>query len=240
MGRIRSVPLVVVLIALAGVAMLAPALHALTLGKTAIAGVFAQSAFLTVSAALVLGAATQGYRPRNPGQSLIVSLVAAYAVLPPIMAWPVAQVMPAVDFAQAWFEMVSSLTTTGASLLPSGTATPQPVHLWNALVGWLGGLFVLVAAGAILAPLNLGGLEVANPRPVGRPAQTAVAIHGTVDPGQRLVLTLWLVAPAYGALTLALWVGLLLTGETGLPALAHAMGTLSTSGISPTGGLERA
>ncbi len=240
MGALRDLPLLVVLVAVAGLAMVVPAFHALTLGKTAIAGIFGQAAFLTVTGAAVLAAATAGYRPRNVGRSQILSLVGAYAVLPPILAWPLAQAMPQITYAQAWFEMVSSLTTTGASILPPGVRTPQPVHLWNALVGWLGGLLVLVAASAVLAPLNLGGLEVANPRPVGRPAFAASPIHGSADAGHRLWSAVRVLVPGYAALTLALWVGLLLTGETGLPALAHAMGTLSTSGISPVGGLERA
>ena len=240
MGPLRHLPLIVVLLGVAGLAMLAPAIHALTLGKIALAGVFGQSALLTLTGAAVLAAATAGYRPRYAGRSQILSLVAAYLLLPPVLAWPLAQAMPQLGYSAAWFEMVSSLTTTGASLLPPGVRTPQPVHLWNALVGWLGGLLVLVAAAALLAPLNLGGLEVANPRPVGRPAQAASPIHGGVEAGARLALTLRLLAPAYAGLTLALWVGLLLAGQTGLPALAHAMGTLSTSGISPVGGLERA
>lgn len=240
MAWLRSVPLVVLLIAVAGIAMLVPAFHAVTLGKTAIAGAFAQAAFLTVAGAAILATATAGWRPRNPVQAQFLSLVAAYAVLPPILAVPLTQVMPGVGFSEAWFEMVSSLTTTGASLLPPGVRTPQPVHLWNALVGWLGGLLVLVAAAAILAPLNLGGLEVADPRPVGRPSQASLPIHGGPDTGQRLATAVGLVAPAYALLTLVLWVGLLLTGQSGLPALVHAMGTLSTSGISPMGGIERA
>ncbi|MGY6411845.1 MAG: potassium transporter TrkG [Alkalilacustris sp.] len=240
MRSLRDLPLLVVLVAVAGVAMLVPAFHALTLGKAEIAAIFAKSGFLTVTAAAVMAAATMGYRPRNVGRSQILSLVGAYAVLPPILAWPMVQAMPQLTFAQAWFEMVSSLTTTGASILPPGVRTPQPVHLWNALVGWLGGLLVLVAASAVLAPLNLGGLEVANPRPVGRPAFAASPIHGTADAAQRLWLSVRVLVPGYAVLTLALWVGLLLAGQTGLPAIAHAMGTLSTSGISPVGGLERA
>lgn len=236
----RDVPLLVVLVAVAGAAMLVPALHALTLGKGALAMIFAKGGFLTLTAAALLAAAMAGYRPRNPARSQILSLIGAYLLLPPLLAWPLAQAVPGLGFAPAWFEMVSSLTTTGASLLAPGAATPAPVHLWTALVAWLGGLFVLVAAGAVLAPLNMGGFEVAHPRPVGRPAFSASPIHGSADAAQRLWVAVRVVAPAYAGLTLALWMALQMAGAPPLAALVHAMGTLSTSGLSATGGLDGA
>jgi len=236
--RLPALPLLVLLIALAGGAMLVPAGFALATGEGWLAALFGKAALITLAGAAVLGAATAGFRPADPVRSLFLSLIGAYAVLPPLMALPLAEAVPDLGFRGAWFEMVSSFTTTGASLLPPMPETPAAVHLWNALVGWLGGFFVLLAASALLAPLNLGGLEVGNPRPVGKSAFAATPIHAAAEPGARLAAQFRLLAPVYGALTLALWVGLLMAGEAGLPALAHAMGILSTSGISPVGGLE--
>ena len=232
------VPLIVVLLGVAGLAMLVPSALALAEGAAALAGLFAKSALIVGAGAAVLGAATMGYRPANPVQSAILSLVGAYLLLPPVMALPLAEAMPEMGFADAWFEMVSAFTTTGASLLAPMPETPAAVHLWVGLVGWLGGFFVLLAATALLAPLNLGGLEVANPRPVGRSAFGATPIHRGAEPSQRLWSQLKLMAPIYAALTLALWVLLLLAGDPPFPAAMHAMGILSTSGLSPVGGIE--
>ncbi|MDN5568263.1 MAG: TrkH family potassium uptake protein, partial [Paracoccus sp. (in: a-proteobacteria)] len=55
----------------------------------------------------------------------------------------------------------------------------------------------------------------------------------TSDPGVRLIRAAMQVGPLYGVLTLILWVGLLLLGDPSFLALTRAMGTLSTSGISP-------
>jgi trk system potassium uptake protein TrkH len=238
MRHLRDLPLLVMLIAVAGLAMLPPAGFALATGDGGMAVIFAKSALLCGAGAGVLGAATARHRPAMAERRQLLSLVAAYAVLPPLLAFPVAEAVPGFGYARAWFEMVSSLTTTGATLLPPGGATPAPVHLWNAMVGWLGGFLVLLAATALLAPLNLGGLEVANPRPVGRPAFAASPIHDAPEAGSRLAANARLLAPIYGALTLALWIGLLMAGDTPFVGLAHAMGVLSTSGISPVGGLE--
>jgi trk system potassium uptake protein TrkH len=238
MGHLRDLPLLVILIAVAGLAMLVPAGFALATGAGGLAGTFAKSALLTLTGAAVLGAATARRPAVAPERSQLLSLIAAYAVLPPLLAFPLAEALPGFGYGRAWFEMVSSMTTTGATLLAPGTATPAPVHLWNALVGWLGGFLVLLAATALLAPLNLGGLEVGNPRPVGRPAFAASPIHDAPDPLMRLAANARLLAPIYAALTLALWIALLVAGETPFVGLAHAMGILSTSGISPLGGTE--
>ncbi|MFN4102602.1 MAG: TrkH family potassium uptake protein, partial [Pararhodobacter sp.] len=53
------------------------------------------------------------------------------------------------------------------------------------------------------------------------------------DPTTRIARTAEAVLPIYAGLTLALWVGLLLTGDPSFLALCRALGTLSTSGISP-------
>ena len=135
--------------------------------------------------------------------------------------------------------MVSSLTTTGATLFDPARL-PASVHLWRALVGWMGGFFMLVTAIAILAPLNLGGFEVLSParrRPQGRDADRARSSPQPTPPSGCVRYTLGLL-PIYAGLTLVLWIGLLIAGDAPLVALCHAMSTLATSGISPVGGLS--
>ena len=56
--------------------------------------------------------------------------------------------------------MFASLTTTGATIFDSSNLIAEPIHLWRALVGWLGGFIFLVIAFAILEPMNLGGFEI--------------------------------------------------------------------------------
>ena len=72
----------------------------------------------------------------------------------------------------------SCLTTTGATLFDRPQLIAEPLHLWRALVGWMGGLMVLVTAFAILAPLNLGGFEIGQRRaPAAREAAAAARIE---------------------------------------------------------------
>ena len=208
-----------------------PALYAVGTDSTGLGRDFLWSALIILVGTVMLGIATAAFNPRNLARSHLAALVSAYAVLPPVMALPILETVPDTTFANAWFEMVSAFTTTGSTVYDPGRL-PNAVHLWRAVVGWFGGFITLLAAYAILAPLNLGGSEVASGRVPGRGALGASQVTRTAEPTERLVRFALQLFPIYTALTLALWVALLIAGDNGITALIHAMGTLSTSGIS--------
>lgn len=235
MRRLYDLPLLVALVGLAGIAMLLPALHAYVQRDLAVARPFFYGSLLVLVLAGLTGIATSPWRPRNLQRGLLAAMVLAYVVLPPVFALPFQQAMPGTSFHRAWFEMVSDFTTTGATLYPPETLGPT-LHLWRSLVGWLGGLFVLVSAIAILAPLNLGGFEVVSGGAVGRGTAGALAAP-PAHPNERVARYALAIFPVYGGLTLLLWLLLLLAGDDSHLALCHAMAVLSTSGISPVGSM---
>jgi trk system potassium uptake protein TrkH len=230
-ARLAELPLLVVLIGITGGLSLLPALYAVGVDQTALGRDFLWSALIILIGTVMLGIATAAFNPRNLARSHLAALLGAYAVLPLVMALPLLEAVPDTTFANAWFEMVSAFTTTGATAYDP-VRLPDAVHLWRALVGWFGGFITLLAAYAILAPLNLGGSEVASGRVPGRGALGASQVTRTAEPTERLVRFALQLFPIYTALTLALWVALLIAGDSGITALIHAMGTLSTSGIS--------
>ena len=142
-------------------------------------------------------------------------------------------------FLNAWFEMVSDLTTTGATVYEDPGRLTGAVHLWRAVVGWMGGFLVWVSSIAILAPLSLGGFEVLAMRGQDRTG-ALTQITRVADASMRLRRYAILLFPIYAMLTLALWVGLLVAGDLPLVAVSHAMSTMATSGISPVGGTQAA
>lgn len=231
LARLAELPLLVVLIGLAGSLALLPALYAVAIDQTALGRGFLYSALIILIGSVMLGIATAAYSPRDQARSHLAALVGAYAVLPLVMALPVLETVPDTTLANAWFEMLSAFTTTGATVY-APARLPDAVHLWRATVGWFGGFLTLLAAYAILAPLNLGGSEVASGRVPGRGAFGAGQVTRTADPGDRLTRFAFKLFPVYAGLTLALWIALLIAGDSGVTALIHAMGTLSTSGIS--------
>jgi trk system potassium uptake protein TrkH len=234
--RTAGQPLLVVLAAIAALAMLLPAAHAATLRDWAVARAFLQAALLLLVVLAMVAMAAAGNRAAHAPRGQLGALVGAYLLLPPVLALPFHAAVPAAGFGAAWFEMIAAFTTTGATLYDAPGALPASVHLWRALVGWMGGLFVLVAAAAILAPLDLGGAEVLTGRVPGSGHGGTGGGRGA-DTRALLLRHALAILPAYTGLTLALWILLLIAGERGLMALCLALGTLSTSGIVPGGGL---
>lgn len=231
LARLAELPLLVVLLGLSGAVALIPALYALGADDLQHARNFLYAALILMVLTVMLGIATAAYAPRDRARSHLAALVLAYAVLPFALALPLVEAMPDTTLTNAWFEMVSSFTTTGASVyLPERLA--DAVHLWRATVGWFGGFLTLLAAYAILAPLNLGGTEVSSGRIPGRGGIGSAQSSRSVDPAQRLTRFAFLLFPVYAALTVLLWCGLMILGAPGITALIHAMGTLSTSGIT--------
>lgn len=233
LARLAELPLLVVLLGLCGAIALVPAVYAIGVGDHEHARDFLYSALILLVITVMLGIATAAYSPRDPSRSHLAALVLAYAVLPFALALPLREALPDTSLTNAWFEMISAFTTTGASVYPPERLA-DAVHLWRATVGWFGGFLVILAAYAILAPLNLGGTEVSSGRVPGRGAVGTAQIARTADPSVRLTRFAFMLFPVYGSVTFLLWCGLIVLGESGISALIHAMGTLSTSGI--TGG----
>jgi trk system potassium uptake protein len=232
MQRIRDLPLLLILAGAGALAMLLPALHGFVQRDYAVARAFFYASMLLLLLIAMVGIAVSAWRPRNLARSHLAALVLAYVLLPPLLAIPFHHALPGTSFHDAWFEMVSALTTTGATTYASGQLS-DTLHLWRALVGWLGGYFVLLSAISILAPLNLGGFEVVSGGTVGHGIGGGWLGDRLAPPAERVLRTALALFPVYGGLTLLLWLLLLLAGDPSLVALCHAMGTLSTSGISP-------
>jgi trk system potassium uptake protein TrkH len=129
------------------------------------------------------------------------------------------------SFSACYFEAMSGLTTTGATILSDIGSVPKGLLLWRALTHWLGGLGIVMLFVAILPTLGVGGkklfqFEAPGPKHEGgvrpRIADTA--------------RTLWVI---YLGLTIAAVLSLRLTGAMGwFDAVCHAFSMVSTGGLS--------
>ena len=240
MERLARLPLIILLVGIGALAMQVPALHAFAIRDLEVGRAFFYSGLLCLILFGMLAIAASSYRIRRQGRSHLISIFVCFAGLPVLLAVPFSEAVPDTRFFNAYVEMVSSLTTTGLTLFEPDRLPPS-VHLWRAQVGWLGGFFVWVTAIAILAPLNLGGFEVVSSDEVGRGASgSTVQLDHASNPSERLLRYSLRFAPVYCGLTLILWVALIIAGDTPLIAISHAMAALSTSGISPVGGIDAA
>ncbi len=232
-ARIVALPLFVILMGIGAGIMLIPAAHAASLGQMQVARSFLYASVLVFGFVLLLAITFNGHAFKSTARSHLLTLVAALTVYPAILAVPFYEAVQDTTFVNAWFEMVSSLTTTGATVYDNPGRLGGSLHLWRATVGWMGGFLMWVAAAAIFAPLNLGGFEV---RSSGRKGGYMTQFAEQNEPSERLVRVAAKLLPIYTTLTAVLWIGLVIAGDSGLVALIHAMSTLSTSGISPIGG----
>ncbi len=236
--RLADLPLTLLLLGGTAISMWLPASFAVVQSDHRTARAFFYASLLILMLTAMVAIATANRRPRNPVRASLAALVLAYVVLPVAMALPVYEAIGDTRFVNAWFEMVSSFTTTGATLYDV-ERLPEAVHLWRAQVGWMGGFFILVAGIAVLAPMNLGGIEVMSGRVPGRSAEGLSQITHTATPSRRMLRQASAVLPAYLGLTVVLWGLLVMAGDRSFVAFCHAMSSVSTSGISPVGGLPQ-
>jgi trk system potassium uptake protein TrkH len=237
-ARLLTFPLILILAGIAALMMYLPAIDAGMRGFSGVGKAFAFSGTIGLALVITIGLALSGRSDQRMSDTQnLMSLLLAYVLLPVFLAIPFYTGVRNTTFLNAYFEMVSSFTTTGATLFGSQGRLVDSLHLWRALVGWGGGLLLWISASAVLAPLNLGGFEVTAR---GEPGQdeTVLSRFERATPAKRLAQSTRVLAPVYLGLTGALWICLLIGGERAFVAAVHAMSTMATSGISSIGGLQ--
>lgn len=63
-------------------------------------------------------------------------------------------------FADAIFETMSGLSTTGATILPNIEIMPKAILLWRSMLNCLGGIGIVMFAVAMLPFLGIGGMQI--------------------------------------------------------------------------------
>lgn len=89
---------------------------------------------------------------------LLVTLV--WTVLPLFGALPIWLQLPGVSLTDAYFEAMSGLTTTGATVLTGLETLPTSINVWRCFMVLVGGMGILVLAVAILPLLGVGGSQI--------------------------------------------------------------------------------
>lgn len=89
---------------------------------------------------------------------LLVTLV--WTALPAYAAMPLHRLVPEVGVADAYFEAMSGLTATGATVFSRLDALPVAVNVWRCFLQFIGGLGVMLLAVAVLPLLGLGGTQL--------------------------------------------------------------------------------
>ncbi|WP_197053833.1 MULTISPECIES: TrkH family potassium uptake protein [Chitinibacter] len=169
--------------------------------------------------------ATRRYKREMRPRDGFVLVVGIWSLLPAVAAVPLLLFNPATSFTDAYFETMSGLTTTGATVFTGLDHLPPSINLWRHLLNWLGGMGIIVLAVAILPLLGVGGMQLfkaETPGPI-KDAKLTPRIHETAR-------NLWLI---YAGLTLIC--ALLLKyagGMSWLDAVCHAFAAMCLGGFS--------
>jgi trk system potassium uptake protein len=183
---------------------------------------FGAAATVFVGGALVLATITDRARLGVRQSFLMTSL-----------CWLTAAIFGAVPFmllqhhlsaTDAFFETMSAITTTGSTVMIGLKDAAPGILLWRGLLQWIGGIGIIVTAVAVLPMLQIGGMQLFRTESSDR-SQKIVPRTAQLATG---------IAIVYGAMTLALVLGLLAAGMTVFDAIIHAMTTISTGGFSTT------
>jgi trk system potassium uptake protein TrkH len=221
--------LVAVLNVFSRVLLLFAASMALPWGLSVALGDGAQLAFAyslagTLVAGLALWLATFHERRELQVRDGFLLVALVWTVLPAFATLPLLFSMEALSFTDAYFEAVSGLTASGATVLTRLDELAPSVNIWRGLMIWLGGMGVIVLAVAILPLLGVGGSQLFK-------AETPTPMKDTkLTP--RIAETakgLWLV---YVGFTFACAIAYWLAGMSALDALMHGFTTMGLGGFS--------
>jgi len=135
---------------------------------------------------------------------------------------PFIYVSTSLSYTDAFFESVSGITTTGATVINNLDFLSEGILIWRALLQWFGGIGIIVLAMAILPTLQIGGMQLLHMEHDDPYEKTLPKIN-------QFVLELFVL---YIFLSILCAVLYYLAGMSGFDSIIHAMTTISTGGYS--------
>jgi len=142
------------------VMFLMPLAWAWQLDAPALRDVWLRSLGLTLAVGLLLMLLTKNHQRELAVRDgfLLVNLV--WLVLPALSAVPLMLAIDGLSWTDAYFEMMSGFTVTGATVLSGLDKLPVSVNIWRCFVQLIGGLGIVLLVVAVLPMLGLGGVQL--------------------------------------------------------------------------------
>ena len=123
----------------------------------------------------------------------------------------------------AFFEAMSGITSTGATILDDIDSMPHGLLFWRSITQWFGGLGIIIFTIALLPFLGVSGLQMFA-------AEVSGPTHNKVNP--RIGITARWIWSIYIGITALLMVLLWLSGMGGFDSICHALTAAGTGGFS--------
>ena len=223
MEDLRPVGYVIGLLVLAlGLTMLAPLLSDIVSGNGEWP-VFAGAATVTaLSGGLVALSCRNGVGEGLSIRQTFLVTTTIWVVTPVFGAIPFMTGASQLPFVDAFFEAMSGLTTTGATVIEDIDPLPEGLKLWRGIMQWLGGIGIIVVAMVFLPELRVGGMQIFR--------SEAFDTMGKILPRAGEIASR--ISVIYVGLTLACAFAYGLAGQSGFDAMVHAMTTVATGGFA--------
>jgi len=178
----------------------------------------------TAAIGLLMWLLTRRYKGELSIRHGYLLVVTMWAAMPAFATLPLLLVIRGLSFTDAYFETMSGLTTTGATVLSGLDTLPPAINIWRHELNWLGGMGIIVLAVAILPLLGVGGRQLFKAETPG-PMKDAALTPRITETARNL----WLV---YLGITIACIVSLKAVGMNWLDAICHAFATMGLGGFS--------
>ena len=184
--------------------------------------------FISAAVALAMGLPLWWFTPSNYELSFrdaVLIAVFGWVIISAVSALPFMIHGSIPSFTDAFFEMMSGYTTTGASILNDIESLPHGLLFWRSETHLLGGMGFLTLT-LIFLPHGMAGVRIF--RAESSPGQV-ITKEKFLPRNRDAMIWLWSIYLGLNLLqTLLLWGG----GMSLFDALCHAFGTVSTAGFS--------
>ena len=178
----------------------------------------------TASAGVLMWLLTRHHKGELSIRHGYLLVVAMWTAMPAFAAIPLLLMIPGLSFTDAYFETMSGMTTTGATVLTGLDSMHPALNIWRHELIWLGGMGIIVLAVAILPLLGIGGRQLFKAETPG-PMKDSTLTPRITETARNL----WLV---YLGITMACIVSLKLAGMNWLDAVCHAFAAMGLGGFS--------
>ena len=179
---------------------------------------------LTLGAGLILWGLTHRFQRELKARDGFILVVLAWLGMAAFATFPLMSHLLDLSFTDAYFETISGLTTTGATVLSNLDYLPPAINLWRHELNWLGGMGIIVLAVAILPILGVGGRQLYVAETPG-PMKDSKLTPRITETAKNLWLT-------YALITLACILSLKWAGMDWLDAICHAFASMGLGGFS--------
>ena len=133
-------------------------------------------------------------------------------------------ILSGMTFIDSFFESMSGITTTGATVIPNLSVLPESLLLYRQLLQWMGGMGLIVLAIAVMPLLGIGGGQLYKTEIPG-----AMNDQKLTPRIKETAQALWLI---YLLLTIFCSVFYFFAGMNAFDAISHSLSTVSIGGFS--------